>query len=69
MFDPVGRTWYLRLQRGTIAGIYELGTHHLSSGTQVWDLGQWHCPADPMSEREVLDELYVVLMKLFEARC
>jgi hypothetical protein len=51
--DPVGRTWYLQLSRGTLAGRMEIGTYHYASGRSVWWERQWICPIDPMSEKDV----------------
>ena len=64
--DPVGRTWYLQLSRGTLAGRMEIGTYHYASGRSVWWERQWICPIDPMSEKDVGDELYVALMRFLE---
>lgn len=64
--DPVGRTWYVKLTRGTIGGEMEIGTSHYSSGRQVWWSQPWVCPVDPMSEKDVGDELYVALMRFLE---
>lgn len=64
--DPVGRTWYVKLTRGTVGGAIEIGTHHYANGTQVWYRVPWECPTDPMSERDVGDELYVALMRFLE---
>jgi len=66
--DPVGRTWYLKLTRGTVAGAVEIGTHSLMTGTQVWYFAPWLCPVDPMSEKDVADELYVALMAFLESK-
>lgn len=64
----VGRSWYIRLTRGILNGSCEIGTHHIDSGTQVWAQQEWHVPLDPMTVRDVLDELYVALMQLMEAQ-
>lgn len=61
--DPVGRMWYVKITRGTIGGEVEIGTSHYQSGTQVWYRGTWECPVDPMSEKDVADELYWALMQ------
>lgn len=65
--ETVGRSWYVKLTRGLINGHCEIGTHHISSGTQVWMSLPWSAPLDPVSERDVLDELYVALMQAIEA--
>lgn len=64
--DPVGRSWYVMLTRGTIGGEIEVGTKHVSDGRQVWWRQPWECPVDPMSEKDVADELYVGLMRFLE---
>lgn len=66
--DPVGRTWYVKLTRGPISGEVEIGTSHLASGRQVWYRVPWMVPVDPMSEKDVGDELYVALMAYLESR-
>lgn len=65
--DPVGRTWYLKITRGIVNGQWEIGTAHLAYGHQTWAKGPWLAPVDPMTEKDVLDELYVVLMNALEA--
>lgn len=66
--DPVGRTWYMKLTRGTVNGAFEIGTYHHAHGRQVWWFGPWVCPVDPMSEKDVADELYVCLMTFLEQK-
>lgn len=64
--DPVGRKWYIQLTRGTIRGAVEIGTWHPAAGRSVWWWAPWECPVDPMSEKDVADELYVALMAFLE---
>lgn len=64
--EDVGRSWYLKITRGLINGTCEVGTHHVSTGTQVWLTTNWNPPLDPMTEQDVLDELYMALMRHLE---
>jgi hypothetical protein len=66
--ETVGRTWYVKITTGMVGGRAELGTHHLDTGTQVWDVYDVEIPVDPMTEADVLDELYVVLLRFLERR-
>lgn len=66
--DPVGRTWYMKLIRGTVGGAVEIGTEHHATGRTVWYYQPWICPTDPMSEKDVADELYVALMRFLEEK-
>jgi hypothetical protein len=66
--DPVGRVWYVKLTRGQLRGEVEIGTSHLLSGRTVWYRAPWDCPVDPMSEKDVGDELYVALMAFLEQK-
>lgn len=66
--DPVGRTWYIQLTRGTLRGAIEIGTIHHTTGRTVWWFAPWDAPVDPMSEKDVGDELYVALMQFLEQK-
>lgn len=66
--DPVGRTWYVKITRGMVGGSFEIGTHHLQHGTQVWHRAAWEAPVDPMSERDVVDELLVALLEFLDEK-
>lgn len=65
----VGRTWYVKLTQGTIGAVVELGTHHLTHGTTVWERVEVRSVPDSSTERQIIDELYSGLLELLELRC
>ena len=63
----VGRSWYVKITTGMVGGRAECGTHHLDTGTQVWDQSDIEI-SEPMTERQVLEELYYALSVFMERR-
>ena len=65
--EDVGRSWYVKITTGMVGGSAELGTHHLATGVQVWDRANIEVSL-PMTERQVLEELYYALSVFMERR-
>lgn len=61
-------TWYVRLVREHGNARAEWGHHSAFLGTTVWGTVPWMAPADPITEVEVLQELYAALVDLMEHR-
>lgn len=61
-------TWYLRLIREPTNARAEWGHHNYYTGTVVWGTVPWMAPTDPVTEIEVLQELFQALCDLMERR-
>lgn len=61
-------TWYLRLVREPGNARAEWGHHNYYTGLVIWGTVPWMAPTDPVTEVEVLQELWGCLLDLMEAR-
>jgi hypothetical protein len=60
--------WYLRVIREPGNARAEWGHHNAFLGTSIWGTVPWMAPTDPITELEVLQELYGALVDLMEHR-
>jgi hypothetical protein len=60
--------WRLNLVRTPREAYAELSHWHRSFGVVTWMVAPWQAPVDPVTELEVLQELYSVLTEMMELR-
>lgn len=63
-----GRKWFLEIIEAEGRAVAFLGTDHPATGTVVWDTVDGISVPAQWTERDILDELYIALMRLMEVR-
>ena len=66
--EHAGRSYFVTIRTGTVGAVADFGTWSLDTGTAVWD----HVPLEvwgrDLTEAQILDELYYVVLSLMERR-
>jgi len=57
------RLWHLTLVRDPTRARWELGYTDGVVGRRLWASGAWLCPIDPMTQGQVLDELWWAVLE------
>lgn len=63
MSKPQTRRWCMDLVREPTRARWEISYVNPLYGRRLWNSGPWLCPIDPLTEAQVLDELWWAVLE------